>query len=260
MSVLLLRLAGPLQSWGSSSRFTRRDTRPEPTKSAVIGLLASAQGRTREDSIEDLLNLKFGVRTDQRGGILRDFQTEHAMPWARKSLDMPLSERYYLSDAKFLAAIQGDDQLISSLAHAIKYPIWPAFLGRRSCPPEFPIFFGISQHTTVVEALKHEPWIAARWYRHRVGTRGSLSVACDADQSDASVGGITETVADQPTAHSFSEKYRSYELRPVRHFTVPIAELDGQEHQVDRDPWGEDRTDLSHQPPIAPDGHDPMGF
>lgn len=53
MSVLLLQLAGPLQSWGDSSRFVRRETRNEPTKSGVIGMLASAQGRTREDSIED---------------------------------------------------------------------------------------------------------------------------------------------------------------------------------------------------------------
>ncbi len=60
--VLLLRLAGPMQSWGDASRFNRRETRTEPTKSAVIGLLASAQGRTREDPIEDLLQLSFGVR------------------------------------------------------------------------------------------------------------------------------------------------------------------------------------------------------
>lgn len=57
MSVLLLQLAGPLQSWGDSSRFVRRETRNEPTKSGVIGMLASAQGRTREDSIEDLLGI-----------------------------------------------------------------------------------------------------------------------------------------------------------------------------------------------------------
>lgn len=36
MSTLLLRLAGPLQSWGDSSRFTRRETRAEPTKSGVL--------------------------------------------------------------------------------------------------------------------------------------------------------------------------------------------------------------------------------
>ena len=60
MSVLLLRLKGPLQSWGDSSRFTRRETRQEPTKSGVLGLLAAAQGRRRGDPIEDLAGLAFG--------------------------------------------------------------------------------------------------------------------------------------------------------------------------------------------------------
>ncbi len=62
---LVLRLAGPMQSWGGRSQFNRRDTLTEPTKSGLIGLLAAAQGRRRQDSIEDLLGLTFGVRTDQ---------------------------------------------------------------------------------------------------------------------------------------------------------------------------------------------------
>ena len=41
MSVLLLRLAGPMQAWGDASRFTTRQTRTEPTKSGVLGLLAA---------------------------------------------------------------------------------------------------------------------------------------------------------------------------------------------------------------------------
>src|SRR5690606_19400754 len=74
-STIVLRLAGPLTSWGSASQFNRRDTDNEPTKSAVIGLLAAADGRRREDSIEDLLELRFGVRVDQSGSLLRDYHT-----------------------------------------------------------------------------------------------------------------------------------------------------------------------------------------
>ncbi len=44
MSTLLLRLAGPMQSWGTQSRFTERDTGREPSKSGVVGLLAAAVG------------------------------------------------------------------------------------------------------------------------------------------------------------------------------------------------------------------------
>jgi CRISPR system Cascade subunit CasD len=45
MPVLLLRLAAPLQSWGVESKFDTRRTLGYPTKSGVIGLVASAMGR-----------------------------------------------------------------------------------------------------------------------------------------------------------------------------------------------------------------------
>ena len=75
MAVLLLKLAGPLQSWGSASRFTDRGTQHEPTKSGVVGLLAAALGRRRTASVDDLASLRFGVRIDQPGTLQDDFQT-----------------------------------------------------------------------------------------------------------------------------------------------------------------------------------------
>ena len=50
MHTLLLRLEGPLQSWGTSSRFPQRDTGFEPSKSGVIGLLCAALGKPRARS------------------------------------------------------------------------------------------------------------------------------------------------------------------------------------------------------------------
>ena len=75
MTVLLLRLAAPLQSWGTGSRFVRRNTDRMPSRSGVIGLLAAAHGRRRTDPIEDLLDLRIGVRIEQPGRLERDFQT-----------------------------------------------------------------------------------------------------------------------------------------------------------------------------------------
>ena len=43
MSVLLLRLAGPMQSWGTRSRFGNRDTGLEPSRSGVIGHVGSTR-------------------------------------------------------------------------------------------------------------------------------------------------------------------------------------------------------------------------
>ena len=47
MPTLLLGLAGPLQSWGTTSRFDRRETDLEPSKSGVLGLVCAALGRDR---------------------------------------------------------------------------------------------------------------------------------------------------------------------------------------------------------------------
>lgn len=74
-AVLVLRLAAPLQSWGGPSRYNRRDTLPQPTKSGILGLFAAADGRSREASLSDLLGLRLGVRVDQPGTLLRDYHT-----------------------------------------------------------------------------------------------------------------------------------------------------------------------------------------
>ena len=64
MAVLLLRLAGPMQSWGTQSRFTHRDTDLEPSKSGVIGLLCAAMGKPRDDltAIKRLAGLEDGYQ------------------------------------------------------------------------------------------------------------------------------------------------------------------------------------------------------
>ena len=46
-ATLLLRLAGPMQSWGLESRFDQRDTGREPSKSGVLGLICAALGKPR---------------------------------------------------------------------------------------------------------------------------------------------------------------------------------------------------------------------
>ena len=80
MSTLLLRLAGPLQSWGTDSKFDVRRTGREPSKSGVIGMVAAALGIQREEDerIRELAGLRFGVRADREGKLLRDYQTVKA--------------------------------------------------------------------------------------------------------------------------------------------------------------------------------------
>ena len=49
MKTILLKFAGPLQSWGTSSHFETRHTDFYPSKSAVIGLLAASLGYRRDE-------------------------------------------------------------------------------------------------------------------------------------------------------------------------------------------------------------------
>src|SRR5262245_33175039 len=89
--ILLLRLEGPLQSWGIRSRWSRRETGPEPTKSAIIGLLGCAAGIRRPDwrstsepdrALEEWDRaLRFGVRVDRPGTIETDYHTVQGRHW-----------------------------------------------------------------------------------------------------------------------------------------------------------------------------------
>ncbi|MFD9061839.1 type I-E CRISPR-associated protein Cas5/CasD [Kitasatospora purpeofusca] len=152
---LLLRLAGPLQSWGERSQFNERDTAPFPTRSGVIGLLASALGRPRGADIGDLATLALTVRADRPGVLLRDLHTVGGGLPAAGSVTTAegrkrsgaaatlLSHRHYLADAAFTAALTGDPDLLAACADALAAPHWPPFLGRRSCPPEGPLLLGL---------------------------------------------------------------------------------------------------------------------
>jgi CRISPR system Cascade subunit CasD len=213
MSVLLLKLAGPLQSWGSSSRFARRGTEVAPTKSGVIGLLAAAKGFRRTEPITELLGLEFGVRLDQPGQILRDFQTARSLD-GRESA--PLTYRFYLSDAAFLAAVSGERELLNGLAEAVNRPRFPLYLGRRSCPPVGPISLGVHDDT-LDDALTSWPWLAAEWHRRRAANTVRLEIIRDARPGEPA----TETVHDEPV--SFDPTHRQHTWRSVLRRHVDVA-------------------------------------
>lgn len=223
MSVLTLRLDGPLQSWGASARFARRTTDAAPTKSGIIGLLASACGMDRSDDAQlaHLAALRFGVRIDQPGTRLRDYQTaQHQVTKA----SMPVSERYYLADAVFVAAVEGEDELIGVLDTALRAPVHAPFLGRRSCPPARPVRLGLHRGTGLAQALRDEPWQAAPWYRK--GHRGQHAIPLTVLREAVPDEEGADLVRDHPL--SFSAEHRRHALRPVITETVEVPNPDGQ--------------------------------
>jgi CRISPR system Cascade subunit CasD len=163
MSVLLMRLSGPMQAWGVQSRFGVRDTGREPSKSGVVGLLAAALGRPRHAPVGELAALRMGVRVDREGVLLRDYHTAQNVYRAKGGLkETELSTRYYLADAAFLVGLEGDETLLSSLFAALRDPQWSLFLGRRAFAPGEPIWLNDGLRTGTLETELHPsvtPWL-----------------------------------------------------------------------------------------------------
>ncbi|MBF6266007.1 type I-E CRISPR-associated protein Cas5/CasD [Nocardia farcinica] len=255
-AVLLLRLAGPLQSWGDASRFNRRDTRSEPTKSGVVGLLAAALGRDREADISDLAALTMAVRADQPGSLLRDYHTVsdyRGLPLKQtgvnaKGIQKPTSPtkhthvtvRYYLQDAAFLVGLTGQAALIAELATAIRRPVHPLALGRRSCPPTQPIVLGT--HTgPLLTAMQNQTWLAADAARAELlraaghtPAQVDLPVTIDDDHG-------TAVRHDSPI--SFALRGRRYAERRVRHLTLRVPS-----GFPNPDPDPDNRSGTGHDP------------
>ena len=160
MSTLLLRLAGPMQSWGTDSKFDVRRTQREPSKSGVIGLVAASLGVSRQDrqALATLACLRFGVRVDREGTLLRDYHTAHPEKGSAY-----VTNRYYLADAVFVAGLESEDgALLEKIGEALVSPAFPLYLGRRSCPPTGRIFLGISPKP-LEEALRENAPDSASW-------------------------------------------------------------------------------------------------
>lgn len=144
MATLLMRLQGPLQSWGTTSRFDERDTQLEPSKSGVLGLICAALGRDRSELVDDLAALRMGVRVDREGVPMRDYQTATGVMIATGKADLRrtvVSPRYYLADAAFLVGLEGEDEKLLARIHAaLRAPVWPLALGRKSFVPGMPVW------------------------------------------------------------------------------------------------------------------------
>ena len=171
MPTLLLCLVGPMQSWGTTSRFDQRDTGKEPSKSGVLGLLAAALGLDRENwtDLEPLTRLAMGVRHDRPGVPRRDYQTAGCAASdtvikadGTQSKDGVVSQRFYLADAAFLVGLECEDRSLLERIHAaLRDPVWLLALGRKSYVPSEPIWVenGV-QDVPLRDALARWPWIA----------------------------------------------------------------------------------------------------
>ena len=139
--------------------------------------------------------------------MLREYQTAKGLDSTKQGSTE--SERYFLSDAKFLAAVEGPAGLIEGLAEAVRRPHYLPYLGRRSCPPAGPISFGV-RDGSLAERLRAVPWQASEWYQRRDRRAMiELEAIVDGEPGDPR----SETIRDEPL--SFAPALRRYGWRSV---------------------------------------------
>lgn len=169
MKTVLLKLSGPMQSWGTSSHFVTRNTEYYPSKSAIIGIIAASFGyrRDEDEKINKLNDLDFAVRIDQVGVLRKDFHIASNYIDIWNNTDPYLTYRYYLEDSVFIVALSSEDEKwMDEIIYALKHPYFQQFMGRRSCP--VPANFVLQENELgAIDALKNLEWQASKKYQRR---------------------------------------------------------------------------------------------
>lgn len=177
---LILRLKGPMQSWGLRAKFDYRYTETMPTKSGIIGLLGAALGLDRSDTsgLKALSELKLMTVCTREGVVITDFHTvgsgydkhDHPEKFLTTAFDLrdptkklptknAVTRRQYLCDYEFLAVLQGESDLINRCASKVRDPVYQLFLGRKCCMPSLPVLVGTcSDRQKLKKCLRDNGW------------------------------------------------------------------------------------------------------
>ncbi|MEE2037337.1 type I-E CRISPR-associated protein Cas5/CasD [Nocardiopsis sp. CT-R113] len=221
MTGLLLRLAGPMQSWGEHSAFGERDTLAFPSRSGLVGMFAAAQGVGREEGLERYDGLRLLVRVDARGVRMTDFHTvggglprERTVPTAEgkrrpEGATTIVTRRAYLADAVFTVAVSGPGS--EDIGRSLLSPHWQTYLGRRSFVPDPLLVLRVQAPDP-----EHELRTAVPLPRRRV-PQGQRTVEVELVSEQVSTGaadtGGRTVLNDVP--RSFASAHRRYTSREV---------------------------------------------
>lgn len=243
---LAILLDAPLQAWGSSSRFQRRETEAFPVKSSLVGLIAAA---LRIDKHDDDEAERLAPLTELRTTVYRlpktrprdlkrkpldvqrlvDFHTIGGGWYERWKSDKSdliakahtphsasggpfgtvLTRRAYLTDARFAVVFMGDPATIASAAEALANPAWGMWFGRKACLPALPLSPTVA--ATPDEALAGLLARVAEWDEQELLDPASLECWQEPETTDPAEGDFF--LHDAP----LSFKDRAFTVRPVRH-------------------------------------------
>lgn len=169
---LLMRLYGPLASWGEIAVGELRHSAVHPSRSALLGLLAAALGVERDDDdgqMSLVRGYRFGIKLECIGSPLRDYHTvETGVPPRKVQLrsrrqelladkvNTLLSAREYRCDSLAVVAVEALEHApyaLEHLADALRRPHFPLYLGRKSCPLAIPLAPSVARAETLRQAL-----------------------------------------------------------------------------------------------------------
>ena len=169
-TILVLRLEGPLQSWGENAKWDFRDSSTMPTKSGIVGLLGCAMGQERGSQVllELAKSITVAVRADRPGVKTVDFHSVTGFPLRNaerkqrtdgkgKPSDTFTTQREYLEDACFTVFIDTSPEWQQRIISALENPRWCMYLGRKSCVPSRPIQAKAEEYADLLQAIKEYP-------------------------------------------------------------------------------------------------------
>ncbi|MDU0289566.1 type I-E CRISPR-associated protein Cas5/CasD [Saccharothrix longispora] len=230
MTALLLRLGGPMQSWGTLSVKNERSTLKHPTRSGLIGMIAAAEGHGRAEDLARYRPLRFDIRIDRPGELLVDYHTVGGGRPAHLTVPISsgghrpagqgtiVSHRHYRTDAVFTVALSSEDEtLLQAVRSALLAPHWAPYLGRRSCPPDGPL--------VLAEVDDGRHWLQTRLPLARESPRDDADIAVDflTDTPLDAPAPWVESVPDEP--ESFHDSNRRYRYRDIHRYrrSLPSA-------------------------------------
>lgn len=132
----------------------------------------------------------------------------------------------------FVAGLEGDDELLEKIDAALQRPVYPLFLGRRSCPPSGRVSLGIRRLLTLEQALESEP-LQAQLSRISMGNSQKLRVVCESAASEQGM----YFVRDVPI--SFNQEHRMFGFRWANEYEVSGPKAPIPEQTTEHDPMAE---------------------
>jgi CRISPR system Cascade subunit CasD len=220
LNTLVLRLAGPVQSWCGYRLLANAHlvpTAPVPRKSAVAGLVGACIGSRDLDTLAASFTMH--VRVDRINPMATDFQVIGPLPDSVKpaadraekirqvsaTASVPTNRnggnfptgtalRGLMPHCEFIVTLTTDDETTAAWLAAFQQPRFMPYLGRKANPPTFPFVLGTTD-TDPTELLANLPRVPRT------------------DDDDQPVVRLYEVLGDYHTHHT----------KVLRHLTPPKA-------------------------------------